>query len=249
LSVTITIPRMAATIERRLLVNYRVDAAVIADLLPDGLRPQIVNESAVAGVCLIRLGAFRPMWVAPKIGHRSESAAHRVAVEWDGPDGLQTGVFIPRRHTASRLAQAAGGRVFPGVHEHARVRSVESDRDLSVTIDAADLQVAVDAHVVPPEDFESSLFPDLAAVSDFFRKDAVGWSPTRAGTLEPLRLETDAWRVEPARATRVESSFFNGLPVGSAVFDHVLVMRDVPVVWSSPGGAAPSARAWSAGAK
>nr|AGU09711.1 hypothetical protein [uncultured organism] len=237
---TIRIPRMAAMIERRLLVNYRVDPDAIADLLPAGLRPQIVDGSAVAGVCLIRLGAFRPMWVAPKIGHRSESAAHRVAVEWVGPYGQQTGVFIPRRLSASRLAQVAGGRVFPGVHEHARVRSVESARDLSVTVDAADLQVAIDAHVVPPGDFESSLFSDLSTASDFFRKDAVGWSPTRTGRLEPLRLDTNAWRVEPARATRVESSFFDGLPSGSAVFDHVLVMRNVPVVWSSPAGAAPA---------
>jgi hypothetical protein len=240
---------MAATIERRLLVNYRVDPAVIAHLLPEGIRPQIVDGSAVAGVCLIRLGSFRPMWVAPKVGHRSESAAHRVAVEWVGPEGPQTGVFIPRRHSASRLAQVAGGRVFPGVHEHARVRSVESDRDLSVTVDAADLHVEIDAHVVPSEDFESSLFTDLSAASDFFRKDAVGWSPTRAGKLEPLRLDTNAWRVEPARATRIESSFFDGLSSGSAVFDHVLVMRNVPVVWSSPGGAAPAGRAWSAVAK
>ncbi|MDN3496943.1 DUF2071 domain-containing protein [Planococcus sp. APC 4015] len=246
---TITIPRMAATIERRLLVNYRVDPAVIARLLPDGLRPQIVDGSAVAGVCLIRLGDFRPAWFAPKVGHRSESAAHRVAVEWIGPDGRQTGVFIPRRHSASRLARVAGGRVFPGVHEHARVRSVESDSDVSVTVDAADLQVVIDAHVVPSKSFESSLFADLSAASEFFRKDAVGWSPTRAGTLEPLRLDTNAWRVEPARATRVESSFFDELPSGSAVFDHVLVMRDVPVVWSSPGQAAPVDHARPAVAK
>jgi len=240
--VGITIPRMAATIERRLLVNFRVDPVVIESLLPEGLRPQIVDGSAVAGVCLIRLGSFRPMWVAPRIGHRSESAAHRVAVEWDGPDGIRTGVFIPRRHSASRLAQVAGGRVFPGVHERARVKSVESDDDLSVTVDAADLHVAVDAHVVPPDTFTSSLFADLSAASDFFRKDAVGWSPTRAGRLEPLRLDTHAWRVESARTTRVQSSFFDALPTGSASFDHVLVMRDVPVVWSSLGEATPAAR-------
>lgn len=236
---TLTIPHMAATIERRLLVNYRVAPDAIEPLLPEGLRPQLVDGSAVAGVCLIRLGHFRPIWLAPRVGHRSESAAHRVAVEWDGPDGIRTGVFIPRRHSASRLAQLAGGRVFPGVHEHARVTSVESSTDLQVTVDAADLQVAIDVQVVSPERFESSLFRDLAEASAFFRKDAVGWSPTRSGELEALRLDTSAWGVEPGHATRVESSFFDSLPSGSAVFDHVLVMRDVPVVWSSPTGATP----------
>lgn len=192
---------MAATIERRLLVNYRVDPNAAEALLPDGLRPQLVNGSAVAGVCLIRLSDFRPTWFSPKAGHRSASAAHRIAVEWDGPDGLRTGVYIPRRHSASRLAQIAGGRVFPGVHEHAKI-----------------------------------------AARDFFGKDAIGWSPTRAGQLEPLRLDTDAWRVEPGHASRVESSFFDGLPTGSTEFDHVLVMREVPVVWSSPAEIAPDER-------
>jgi hypothetical protein len=233
-SVAITVPRMAATIERRLLVNYRVDPDAAATLLPDGLRPQVVDGSAVAGVCLIRLGNFRPAWLSARVGHRSENAAHRVAVEWDGPEGLRTGVYIPRRHSASVLARVAGGRVFPGVHERATVESVESASNLSVKFDAADLHLRVDVEVVPRGLFRSTLFSDLTSASEFFRKDAVGWSPTRSGRLEALRLDTNAWRVEPGHATRVESNFFDALPAGTAQFDHVLVMRQVPVVWSSP---------------
>ncbi|NYD75779.1 DUF2071 domain-containing protein [Leifsonia soli] len=225
---------MAATIERRLLVNYRIDPRVAQEMLPRGLRPQLVRGNALAGVCLIRLGGFRPQWFSPKIGHRSESAAHRIAVEWDGPGGVRTGVYIPRRHSASRLAQLAGGRVFPGVHEHAVVTSVESSTHLNVKVEAADIYVDVDVDVVPPERFQSGMFTDLTAASEFFRKDAVGWSPTRDGRLEALRLDTDAWRVEPGVATRVESSFFDVLPVEAAELDHVLIMRGVPVVWSSP---------------
>lgn len=232
---------MAATVERRLLVNYRVDPDVAAALLPAGLRPQLVGGSAVAGVCLIRLAAFRPAWFAPRIGLRSENAAHRVAVEWDAPEGVRTGVFIPRRHSASHLAVLAGGRVFPGVHERAAVQSAEKPEQLSVRIDAADLHVQVDVTIVP--DLESTLFPDLASASAFFQKDAVGWSPTRSGGLEALRLDTDSWRVGAATATRLESSFFDALPSGSARFDSVLVMRDVPVVWSSPIEAEPRADA------
>jgi len=225
---------MAATIERRLLVNYRVDPEVVQALIPDGLRPQLVDGSAIAGVCLIRLGDFQPAWFAPAVGHRSESAAHRIAVEWDGPDGRRTGVYILRRHSASRLARMAGGRIFPGVHEPARVTSRETAANLSVAVEAAGLHVRVDVEILPTDQFRSTLFPDLGAASDFFRKDAVGWSPTRSGHLEPLRLDTDAWQVEPARAAHVESSFFDALPAGSAEFDHVLVMRGVKVLWSSP---------------
>ncbi|WP_285116881.1 DUF2071 domain-containing protein [Leifsonia sp. fls2-241-R2A-40a] len=237
---TIPIPRMAATIERRLLVNFRVDPDAAAAMLPDGVRPQVVDGSAVAGVCLIRLGNFRPAGFPPRFGHRSENAAHRIAVEWDGPDGPRTGVYIPRRHSASLLARVAGGRIFPGVHERARVESVESRSNVSVRIDAADLHVHIDVDIVEPEEFHSTLFSDLTAASEFFRKDAVGWSPTRSGQLETLRLDTNAWRVEPGHAIRVESSFFDTLPAGTARFDHVLVMRNVPVFWSGPAEKPPT---------
>ena len=46
--------------QRRLLINYRRDPAVAETLLPSGLRPQLVDGSAVARICLLRLGAMRP---------------------------------------------------------------------------------------------------------------------------------------------------------------------------------------------
>jgi uncharacterized protein YqjF (DUF2071 family) len=75
---------MSSVIERRLLVNYRVDPEVAASLLPAPLRPQLLNGWAVAGICLIRLGRLRPSWAPRWAGMRTENAAHRVAVEWDG---------------------------------------------------------------------------------------------------------------------------------------------------------------------
>ncbi|MGC0317472.1 hypothetical protein QBC98_005979 [Kitasatospora acidiphila] len=53
-------PTMASTVERRLLVNYRVDPDIAARLLPAPLRPKLSHGQAVAGICLIRLGAVRP---------------------------------------------------------------------------------------------------------------------------------------------------------------------------------------------
>lgn len=34
------------------------------------------------------LGQVRPTWAPRPLGLGSENAAHRIAVEWDGPDGL-----------------------------------------------------------------------------------------------------------------------------------------------------------------
>ena len=54
------LPEMQGEIERRLLVNYRVDPEVMARVLPQPFRPQLVGDAAVAGICLIRLGHLRP---------------------------------------------------------------------------------------------------------------------------------------------------------------------------------------------
>jgi len=238
---TTPVPAMAATIAHRVLVNYRVDPDVARSLLPRGLRPQLVAGSAVAGVCLIHLTAVRPAWLAPAIGHRSRNAAHRIAVEWDAADGPRTGVYIPRRHSSSRLVRLVGGRVFPGTHSSAAVSFDATRDDLAVRVDASDLHLRVAGRRGAGIPFHSRLFESLDDASAFFRKDAVGWSPTRSGTLEGLRLDTDAWRVEPLAVTDLASSFFDTLPAGAAEFDHTLLMHDVPTRWSGVSEPAPAA--------
>lgn len=57
----------------------RVDAAVLARLLPPPFRPQLVDGMGVAGSCLIRLAQLRPRFAPSFVGLTSENAAHRVA--------------------------------------------------------------------------------------------------------------------------------------------------------------------------
>ena len=242
---TFHIPRLAANIERRLLINYRLDPAIAQSLLPPSLRPQLVNGSAVAGVCLIRLGALRPAWFGPALGWGAENAAHRIAVEWDTGSGVQSGVYVPIRHSASWVPVAVGGRLFPGVHHHATFATVEThevEGDLiEVTLDAPDAHVRTAVRVT--KDWQSLLFETMDAASAFFQSGAVGWSPSRNGSeLEGLELATTQWRVEAGAAQQVESSFFDALPAGAAELDCVLVMRGVPVTWSIPRVAQPSRR-------
>lgn len=101
-------PVLRATIERRLLVNYRVDLDVLASILPRPFRPVPVHGVGLAGICLIRLADVRPSMVPTGLGVSSESAAHRVAVEWDTADGVAEGVYIPRRDTSSKLVALLG---------------------------------------------------------------------------------------------------------------------------------------------
>ncbi|MEE1792035.1 DUF2071 domain-containing protein [Streptomyces sp. BE308] len=230
-------PRLSSVIERRLLVNYRVDPDIAAGLLPAPLRPQLVRGRAVAGICLLRVGGVRPGWSPAAVGVRSENAAHRISVEWDGPGGVESGVYIPRRDSASRLNVLAGGRIFPGAHGRADFTVREGADEVRVAFATRDGEVRVDASVEPTDELRGSeLFMDLAEASAFFRAGSRGLSPDAAGRhLDVLEMSTDAWRVTAGRVRSVRSSFFEDpdrFPPGSAALDSVLIMRGVPARWS-----------------
>ena len=232
------LPTLASTVERRLLVNFRVDPPAISRLLPAPLRPQLVAGYAVAGICLIRLGNVRPTWAPKAVGLRSENAAHRIAVEWDGPDGIQTGVYIPRRDTGSRLNTWAGGRIFPGEHHIADFQVHETGKELHVSYTTRDDATRVEIAATVDDDLHGSrLFNDLEQASAFFRRGSEGYSATKTGHhLDGMRLDTHRWQVIACQAQRATSTFFEDpdrFPPGAATFDCALLMRDLPARWHS----------------
>lgn len=79
----VKIPVMSGLIDRRILVNFRVEPRVLEGLLPKPFRPKVVHGHGMAGVCLIRLKQLRPRFVPGRFGITSENAAHRIAVEWE----------------------------------------------------------------------------------------------------------------------------------------------------------------------
>jgi hypothetical protein len=220
-------------VRRRLLITYRVDPAVARTLVPEPFRPQIVDGSAVAGVCMIGLQSVRPAWLRPRIGFRTENVAHRIAVEWDEDGRTRVGVYVAERHSSALLPVIAGGRLFPGVQRRARFTLDETSSRFRVTMSAPGVEVAVDARLGGP--WTSTLFPTVEAASAFYEDGSVGWSPRRDGRgAEPLELTSSTWAVEPAELLSIRSSFFEALPEGSAVLDSVVAMRDLPFVWATP---------------
>ena len=228
-------PALAAVIERRILVNYRVDPDLLGSYLPAPFRPALVGGRGVAGICLIRLGRIRPAGL-PAAGLRSENAAHRVAVRWDGPDGPVTGVYIPRRDTSSRLAALAGGRLFPGYLHLARFRAREDGGGYQVQVASRDgtVHIEVEAHLageLPP----GSIFTSLEAASGFFRCAPAGYAATPArDVFDGVALETAGWTLQPLRLDRVASSFFDDrrrFPAGTAVPDSAFLMSGLSTIW------------------
>lgn len=227
------VPGVRAHLRRRLLVSYRLDPDVARTLLPTPLRPQLVNGQALAGVCVLGLDRIRPRWAPVRVGLRSENAAHRLAVEWDDGDQIRTGVYILERHSSAWHPVLFGGRLFPGVHRRARFTADESGERYAMTMDAAGEHLDADVEVGGP--WVSSLFGSLEEASAFYRSGRIGWSLGHDKvTLESVALAADEWVVEAALIRSVHSSFFDGLPAGTAELDHVLVMRDLEITMEAP---------------
>ena len=222
--------RIKATMERRILVNYRVDPGALAAVLPPPFRPVLVDGHGIAGICLIRLGGIRPAGVPAALGVTSESAAHRVAVEWDTPEGAVRGVYIHRRDTSSRLSVLVGGRLFPGWHHPARFRVEEAVGAYRVDLQSRDgtVDVAVRAHVARRV-MDGSVFNDIEQASAFFREAPVGYSVTPAAAVfDGVALTTDDWAIAPLELDEVRSSFFDALP---AVPDSAFLMSGLATTW------------------
>lgn len=230
------IPIIQGVIDRRILVNFRVDPDIIARILPAPFRPKLHNDHAIAGICLIRLRRIRPRLMPAMMGLSSENAAHRIAVEWDAPDGVREGVFIPRRDTSSRLNTLAGGRLFPGMHHHARFDCDEGNDRYAISMhsDDGNTHVALEARCTD-EVPVTSVFGHVAAASAFFERGSLGYSITaKPSEFDGLELRCFNWHVQPLAIDSVRSSFFEDearFPKGSVEFDCALLMRDIEHEW------------------
>lgn len=230
------LPIVKGTIDRRILVNFRIDPEVVAGILPAPFRPKTVRGSAIGGVCLIRLARVRPRFLPAYTGFSSENAAHRFAVEWDDHGVTREGVYVPRRDTSSWFNVLVGGRLFPGVHHHANFAVDEHETRYAVTYDSDDhaVHVAIEGQIVPQLP-ETSVFRSLREASEFFEHGSLGYSAGhRVGEYDGLELRTFNWKVQPLAISRVESSYFsNGeqFPAGSVEFDCALLMLAVEHEW------------------
>lgn len=242
------IPTIRGVIERRLLVNFRADPDVVSRVLPAPFEPIVVegNGHAVVGICLIRLSGVRPVFVPALLpgGLRSENAAHRIAVRWRDGSGYKEGVYIPRRDSSSRLNALAGGRLFPGVHHRAVFRIAEEPRSnpnrFDIEMTSRDGRASLGVRGVLSAEWPGgSVFADLAAASDFFRRGSLGYSPGHErGKYDGLELSCRAWSMEAVRVESVRSSFFEDaavFPRGSIEFDCALVMRNIAHEWHGRG--------------
>lgn len=229
------IPTIKGIIDRRILINYQIEADVLRNYLPKPFKPKLVKGKGIAGICLIRLKEIRPKGFPGQIGISSENGAHRIAVEWEENGALKEGVFIPRRDTSSKLNALAGGTVFPGIHHLATFTVNEFDKSYEVSFTSKD-NTFLSIKAQETENWnENSVFDDLNSVSLFFENGSVGYSPDK-NNYEGLELKTYDWKVSLLEVESVRSSFFEDrsiFPEGSVKFDNALLMKNIEHEWKS----------------
>ncbi len=230
------IPTMHGIIDRRVLVNFKVQPDVIRKRLPPYFQPKLAKGWAMAGVCLIRLKDIRPNCFPLPYGITSENAAHRIAVEWTENGRMREGVFIPRRDTSSSVQALAGGRIFPGLNHLADFDTEEDENHFQLKMDSRDGSAFVQViahrttHMAP-----GSIFTSLDEASNFFARGSIGYSATRnPNCCDGIELLTSHWHVEPLDVQFIRSSFFNDpnqFPQGTIHFDCALLMRNIEHEW------------------
>ncbi len=230
------LPVIRGVIDRRILVNYRVDPEVLARLLPSPFRPQLVNGMAMAGICLIRLRNVRPQGLPAWMGIASENAAHRMAVEWDDGGVPRQGVYVRRRDTSHWLNALAGGRLFPGRHCRAKFRVEETPDRFHVGLKSLDQETRMEVRAARAASLpRESVFASLEEASQFFQAGSLGYSPTLDWRrFQGLELRCLSWKMEPLAVESVQSSFFDDgslFPRGSIEFDSAFLMRNIEHQW------------------
>jgi len=244
------LPSFRGVIDRRILVNFRIEPDALAGVLPDPFEPRTIDGVAIGGVCCLRLADVRPRGLPAALGIGAESAAHRIGVAWDdgverratrsarpprstahGSGDRRQGVYVPRRDTSSRLVAAVGDRTF-GRHERAAFDVTEGNGRYELTMqshnDGTSIHVAGHVTDTLPE---GSVFPDVEAATDYHQCGIEGYSPSPDGArLDCLAMQVDDWAVKPLAVDEVRASFFEDrLPADAVTFDNALLMADVGV--------------------
>jgi hypothetical protein len=232
------LPVLDGVIDRRILVNYRVDPEVVKAILPPHLEPLIINGYASAGICLLRLKNVGIKYSPSFLRITSENAAHRFLVRYREADKEACGVYIPRRDTDSVLNVLLAGKVYAWPHYPALFRVTEANGHYAVTMKSKDFHTSLHVQAERSNLFpRDSMFDSIDHASKCFHDCHVGVSPSAIpNRFKTIRLITKTWDVKPLHVYALQSTFFEDkavFPEGSIAFDNALLMEGIEHEWHS----------------
>jgi hypothetical protein len=232
------LPVLNGLIDRRILVNYRVEPDVVKSLLPSYLEPLVINGYASAAICLLRLKNIGMKYSPSFLRITSENAAHRFLVKYTKGNEEGTAVFIPRRDTDSILNVVLAGKMFSWPHYSASFLVKEANGNYCVKMQSKDHHSMVQVEAQLSDTFPSkSMFDSLDHASDCFHGCAVGISPSaQVSKVKTIKLKTKTWYVKPLHISFLKSSYFENkslFPEGSIEFDNGILMEGIEHEWLS----------------
>jgi uncharacterized protein YqjF (DUF2071 family) len=235
LSPPMKIPIVEGIIDRRILINYRVERSVLRKILPAPFRPVVVDGYGIVGIDLLRLRNMRAKGLPSYLGFNSENAAHRISVEWDHLGTTKRGLYMPRLDTSSLTTTIAGGRVFPGLHHKSRFETEEKQGHYHLKMKNRDgTFINLTARQTKKFPFES-IFEDFFQAARFFARDRVAYSPRfKQDIFDGVTLKCKNWKLYPLHVSELTASYFRNssiYPPGSVFFDHALLMKNIHHEW------------------
>lgn len=229
-------PKLARTewVDRRILILYRVSAAVLEQLLPAATTRTGV-ECALAGIAFRRRRMMRSRLVPARFG-TSQCVTHFVRLPAGSGARGRSSVLALRHDNSSRWQTwwtAAGGG------HHARFRVVDGIDSLELAGESDDRQMHLFLRARVTRSLpEGSMFRSVPQAAECLAADLAG-----LGLLGSANVmgQGGAWshlRMEPLDVTQLESSFFDRWREqgpGLVEFDSAFSLREDQLAWSHEG--------------
>ena len=223
-------------------VNYAVDPAVLAAMLPKPLTPEIHKGTAWVQVLMSSLRDMRPQGMPSLFGVNFYQVSYRAAVTWNDPSGARRrGGYFVRSETNHPVMRAVGNKLVEfKFHDFGAAEMV-------MMRDGERLTIGVD----PPSDgkpmgklvgmFDTrpldgppagSVWTSLAEVHEPLVEcyDALGVDREN-GWLYILTIDRDPWRAVFVKPEEIYCEWAEALPKGAARLDSVLHVRECPYRW------------------
>lgn len=220
------------TLDRRILILYRMTPGAPQSLLPNSLRPAEVQNWSLAGIAFVRRNIARARLLHASLA-AWQTAVHFVLVHDRTDDAQRLAAWVTRRDCSARWPSWPGAR---GARHHARFQVTERGNGIDLLGDSDDraMHVALKADLVPVHP-EGSLFRSTDQARQCL------WEPLTALGLtgeSPGPGGTAQVRFQPLKARLVEASVFEGLAreAGTRVeFDSAYWLRDDELSWAGQG--------------
>ena len=215
------------------LVNFAIDPAALARVLPAPLVPDVYADRAWLSVVIAQMSAMRPVGVPEALGITYNQVVYRAVVR----HGNARGVHFLRSDTDSRLMSALGNAMSFFAFHHADIALRHQGHVQTVEVHSRDHTADIRARFTPAARLPSnSVFPDLGAAKTQLVELFDAYHP-QAGrpVTDVVSIRRNDWDLAVVNDEIGEYSLMDHslwFPAGSAVLDSVFAVEDLTYRWN-----------------